>query len=165
MKIQHSAFKGEIPIRDARLLPENNAQVARNLYLRHGTLKPEKGPAPVAGLPSVSKPSTLYRYPNGNGGDGFWFAWGNGKRVSVVKSPLANDSWHRVYWTGDGAPKMAGIDIATDGSAPYPNSSYALGVPAPSGSPTVAEPEGRVPLEDHPDTALETSYVVTMITG
>jgi len=165
MKIQHSAFRGELPILDARLLPENSAQVARNLYLRHGTLKPEKGPAPVAGLPSVSKPSALYRYPNGNDGDGFWFAWGSGKRVNVVKSPLANDRWHRIYWTGDGVPKMAGIDIATGGAAPYPNGSYVLGVPAPSGSPTVEEPEGRVSLEDQPDTALETSYVVTLISG
>ncbi|WP_280568275.1 hypothetical protein [Chromohalobacter sp. 296-RDG] len=165
MKIQHSSFKGELPIINARLLPENNAQVARNLYLRHGTLKAEQAPSSVAGLPNVSKPSTLYRYPNGNNGDGFWFAWGNSKRVSVVKSPLANDSWHRIYWTGDGEPKMAGIDIATSGTPPYPNSSYVLGVPSPNGSPTVEEPEGRVPLEDQPDTTLETSYVVTLISG
>lgn len=164
MKIQHSAFRGELPIIDARLLPENNAQVARNLYLRRGTLKPEKAPAPVSGLPSVASPSTLYRYPGGNDGDGFWFAWGNGRRVSVVKSPLANDRWHRIYWTGDGVPKMAGIDIATGGTPPYPGSSYRLGVPAPSGSPTVEEPSGRVPLEEQPDTALETAYVATLVT-
>lgn len=165
MKIQHSAFRGELPILDARLLPENNAQLARNLYLRHGTLKPEKGPAQVAGMPSVTNPSALYRYPNGNNGEGFWFAWGGGKRVSVVKSPLANDRWHRVYWTGDGVPKMAAIDMATSGSPPYPNSSYTLGIPAPSGLPTVEEPVGRVPLEDRPDTTLETSYVVTLISS
>ena len=164
MKIEHRAFRGELPILDARLLPENNAQVARNLYLRRGTLKAEKGPAPVSGLPSVASPSTLYRYPGGNDGDGFWFAWGNGKRVNVVKSPLANDAWSRAYWTGDGEPKMAGIDIATAGTPPYPGGSYRLGVPAPHGSPTVEDPAGRVFLEDQPDTALETAYVVTLVT-
>lgn len=164
MKIQHSAFRGELPILDARLLPENNAQAARNLYLRRGTLKAERGVAPVSGLPSVISPSTIYRYPNGNGGDGFWFAWGNGRRVNVVKSPLANDAWSRVYWTGDGEPKMAGIDIATAGTPPYPGSYYRLGVPAPDGSPTVEEPAGRVPMEEQPDTALETAYVATLVT-
>lgn len=164
MKIQHSAFRGELPILDARLLPENNAQAAKNLYLRHGTLRPERGPAPVAGLTSIASPTSLYRYPNGNQGKGFWFAWGNGRQISMVKSPLANDRWHRVYWTGDGAPKMAGIDLATAGTAPYPSSSYTLGVPAPATSPTTEEPVGRVSLEDQPDTALEAAYVVTLIT-
>lgn len=163
MKLQHAAFRGELPILDARLLPENNAQRARNLYLRRGTLKAERAPGAVTGLPSVANPSTLYRYPNGNDGKGFWFVWGLGKRVQVVKSPLANDEWLRVYWTGDGPPKMAGINVATSGTPPYPGSSYALGVPAPSGAPGVSEPAGRPPMEGRPDTTLSTAYVATLI--
>jgi len=165
MKLQHAAFRGELPILDARLLPEQNAQRARNLYLRHGTLKAERAPGAVTGLPGVINPSTLYRYPGGNNGSGFWFSWGQGKRVHVVKSPLANDQWSRIYWTGDGSPKMAGIDIATSGSPPYPGSSYTLGVPAPVGAVSAAAPQGRVTLENHPDTALETAYVVTLVTA
>lgn len=163
MKIQHSAFRGELPIIDARLLPENNAQLARNLYLRHGTLKSERAPGPVTGLPGVGRPSSLYRYPNGNSGNGYWFSWGGGKRVHVVKSPLANDKWHRIYWTGDGVPKMAGVDVATGGTPPYPGSSYPLGVPSPQGGPLVSEPRGRVSSDDFPDTAIEAAYVVTLI--
>lgn len=163
MKLQHSAFRGELPILDARLLPENNAQVARNLYLRHGTLKPERAPAAVTGLPSVANPSTLYRYPNGNDGAGFWLAWGMDRRVHAVKSPLANDVWARVYWTGDGPPKMGGISDITSGTPPYPGSSYALGIPAAGNAPTASAPSNRVSLSNYPDTALETAYVVTMV--
>ncbi|MDY7116607.1 hypothetical protein RAN53_09615 [Halomonas sp. SSL-5] len=165
MKLQHSAFRGELPILDARLLPENNAQVARNLYLRRGTLKPERAPGAVTGLPAVADPATLYRYPNGNAGAGFWFVWGMGKQVDVVKSPLANDEWHRVYWTGDGVPKVAGIDVATSGTPPYPSTAYTLGMPAPTSAPQVAAPSNRVPLSDHPDTAVETAYVVTVVSA
>lgn len=164
MKIQHSAFRGELPILDARLLPENNAQRARNVYLKRGTLKPERAPLGVQSLPSIANPSTLYRYPNGNNGQGFWLTWGMGRNVHAVKSPLANDDFSRVYWTGDGPPKMGGISQITSGTPPYPGSSYRLGVPAPVSAPTVSEPGGRVSVNERPPTMLETSYVVTLIT-
>lgn len=164
MKIQHSAFRGEMPVIDSRLLPENNAQSARNLYLRHGTLKAQSSPAPVTGLPDIIDPTTLYRYPSGNDGKGYWFAWGGGKSVHAVKSPLANDKWHRVYWTGDGPPKMAGIDKATSGTPPYPGTHYDLGIPAPSGGASVSPPSARDP-SGLPDMAVDTAYVVTLVSG
>jgi len=163
MKLAFAAFRGEMPIVDERLLPEANAQVARNVYLRRGTLKPERAPGPVTGLPNVIAPSSLYRYPNGNNGAGFWMIWGGGKRVHAVKSPLADDAWQRVYWTGDGPPKMGGIAEITGGAQPYPSRSFRLGVPAPANAPVVSAPSGRVSVEDHPLTAVQTSYVVTLI--
>ncbi|MGE6778256.1 hypothetical protein ACQKFL_11515 [Vreelandella titanicae] len=165
MKIQHSAFRGELPILDARLLPENNAQQARNVFLKRGTLKPERAPLAVESLGTVANPSTLYRYPSGNDGEGFWLTWGLGKNVHVVKSPLANDDFSRVYWTGDGFPKMGGISDITSGTPPYPGSSYRLGIPAPSSGPTASPPEGRAPVGERPPTVLETSYVVTLISN
>ena len=165
MKLTHSAFRGEVPLLDGRLLPENNGQVSRNTFLRRGRLSAEKGLGQVSGLPPVSQPSTLYRYPNGNGGDGFWFVWGNGKDVDIERSPLADDSWNRVYWTGDGAPKMGGIDLVTSGQEPYPSTSYRMGVPAPTGTPIATPQSGRPSVGDYPATALETAYVVTLITN
>lgn len=161
MKVQHLAFRGELPILDARLLPEQNAQRARNLYLRHGTLKAERSPGTVSGLPPLIDPQTLYRYPKGNDGAGFWLAWGS--PVDVVKSPLANDDWSRLYWTGDGPPKMGGIDIITSGSAPYPTTSYRLGIPAPGAPPVPSAPGNRVAEGEFPVTALEAAYVVTLV--
>lgn len=163
MKIAIAGFRGEMPILDERLLPDANAQVARNVYLRRGTLKPERFTGPIAGLPNIIAPSSLYRYPSGNSGAGFWMVWGNNKRVHVVKSPLADDAWQRVYWTGDGAPKMGGIAEITSGAEPYPSRSFQLGLPAPASAPVVVAPTDRVGVSEHPLTAVQTSYVVTLI--
>lgn len=164
MKISLAAFRGEMPILDERLLPETNAQVARNVYLRHGTLKPESSTGPIQGLPRVVSPSSLYRYAKGNNGNGFWMVWGNNKRVHTVKSPLADDVWDRLYWTGDGPPKMGGIAQVTGGSQPYPARSFRLGVPASTNPPVVSAPNDRVGIGEHPLTAVQVSYTVTMIT-
>lgn len=164
MKIAIAGFRGEMPIVDERLLPDANAQVARNVYLRHGTLKPERSTGSIAGLPSIISPSSLYRYPNGNEGAGFWMIWGNNKKVDVVKSPLADDAWRRVYWTGDGSPKMGGIAQITGGAEPYPASSYRLGVPAPENAPVVTAPT-RPGADEHPLTAVQAVYTVTLISS
>lgn len=161
MKITLGGFRGEIPIMDATLLPDMAAQAARNVYLKKGTLKPERAPALASEVPSVVAASALYRYPNGNNGEGFWFVWGGGKRVDVVKSPLANDTFKRVYWTGDGAPKMGGLSELTAGNPPYPSNSYRLGVPPAEQAPTAKAAPGRA--EDEPLVAVRTTYVVTQI--
>lgn len=163
MKLAYAAFRGEMPIVDERLLPEQSAQVARNLYLRRGTLKPERAPGPILGLPNVIAPASLYRYPNGNGGAGYWMVWGGGKKVQVVKSQLAADAWGRVYWTGDGYPRMGGISQITSGNQPYPSSSFRLGIPAPATAPIATAPTDRVTVDKHPLTAVQASYVVTLI--
>lgn len=165
MKIAIAGFRGEMPIVDERLLPDTNAQVARNVYLRRGTLKPENAPGPIAGLPSAINPASLYRYPGGNNGVGFWMIWGNNKRVDAVKSPLADDAWKRVYWTGDGPPKMGGIAQITGGAQPYPAQSFRLGVPV-MANPVIAKaPAGRVPEEDHPLTAVQATYTATLVSS
>jgi len=161
MKIQHAAFRGEVPILDPRLLPENNAQVARNLDLKRGTLKPHKGVALASSLPAIADPATLWRYDEGNNGAGYWFSWGNQYDVDVVRSPIASDAYARVYWTGQGAPKMGSIAQLTAGTAPYPSAWFQMGVPAPESAPSVAAPADRGTV---PDTAIETAYVVTLVT-
>lgn len=161
MKIQHAAFRGEIPILDPRLLPENNAQVARNLDLKRGTLKPYRGVSAASSLPVTASPANLWRYDEGNNGAGFWFSWGNEYDVDVARSPVANDAYARVYWTGQDAPKMGSIGQLTAGSGPYPSAWYQLGVPAPASSPSASVPPERATI---PDTAVETAYVVTLVT-
>ncbi|WP_204352841.1 hypothetical protein [Salinicola peritrichatus] len=165
MKIAITAFKGEIPKVDPRLLPDSNAQAARNVDLDRGTVKSLPNVSTTDTVPDVANPTTLYRYPNGNDGEGFWFVWGMDKHVHIVRSPLANDEWERVYWTGDGFPKMAGIGQATAGSPPYPGNYYRLGIPEPNGAPTLSQPDDRDASEEIPDTALETTYAVTLVSG
>ena len=162
MKIQHAAFRGELPILDPRLLPENNAQTARNLALGRGTLRPQNDTLIDSALPDTINPANLYRYDVGNDGSGFWFSWGAQYDIDVVRSPIANDAYARVYWTGQDAPKMGSLAQVTTGTGPYPSAWYELGVPAPASGPSVVAPEDRTEV---PDTALETVYVVTLVSA
>ena len=161
MKIQHAAFRGELPILDPRLLPDNNAQMARNLDLKRGTLRPRKGTLLASSLPGTINPANLYHYDEGNAGAGYWFSWSDTYDVDVARSPIASDPHARVYWTGEGAPKMSSIAQATSGLGPYPSVSYQLGVPAPDSPPTVAAPAGR---SEVPSTAVEVTYLCTVVT-
>jgi len=160
MKLAIANFQGEIPVLDARLLPETAAQVANNVDLRSGTLRPLKGLGAADTLPATINPANLYRYAVGNDGEGFWFSWGDQYNIDVVRSPIADDAYARVYWTGQNAPKMSTFQIATSGTGPYPSDWYELGIPEPESAPSVSEPTGR---EDPPDTALEAPYVVTFV--
>lgn len=157
-----TSFKGELPALTPRLLQPTNAQVARNVNLRKGSLRAESAPLPVTGITGVINPSSIYRYPFGNNGAGFWFAWGNGLQVNVAKSPLAKDSWSRVYWTGDSFPKMAPIGVATQGDGPYPSGFYRLGIPAPESAPIVAEDNGST---EAPMTLVNAAYIVTFVSA
>lgn len=73
--------------------------------------------------------------------NGFWFHWLDD--VDVARSPIAGDTSSRVYYTGDGAPKMTYAPIATAGGGQsYPNNSYLLGVPAPASALSVTPGTG-----------------------
>ncbi|MCU1717314.1 hypothetical protein [Pseudomonas sp. 5P_3.1_Bac2] len=157
-----TSFKGELPALTPRLLQPSNAQAARNVNLRKGSLRAENAPLPVLGIGGVINPSSIYRYPFGNNGAGFWFAWGDGQQVDAAKSPLAKDAWSRVYWTGDSFPKMAPIGVATQGAGPYPSGFYRLGIPAPASAPLVKEPAGS---EAPPATTVGATYVVTYVSA
>lgn len=49
--------------------------------------------------------------------------------VDIATSPLANNSSNRIYYTGDGVPRVTDASMATAGAAPYPALSYVLGIP------------------------------------
>jgi len=62
--------------------------------------------------------------------DDAWLHWPGD--VDVVKSFIP-DSDHRIYFTGDGAPKQTNDTMATSGAFyTWPTSTYPLGVPAPA---------------------------------
>lgn len=151
--IRINRFFGEAAGITPRLIPEGWAQEAREVDVSLGSLKPRKDPR-LAGIDvGRSNIQTLFKYPNGE-----WLSWG--KDVDVVRSPLADDAWGRIYWTGDGYPKQAAIDTATAGAKPYPNSGTKIGVPAPSSAITF----GTMPAVDPPDTALYAAYAYSYVT-
>ena len=90
-------FSGETPRLLPRLLPESGAQRAENVRLDNGGLVPIRQGRlvdTVVGIPE-GQIKTIYK----NGED--WLAWD--KVVNAVPGPVASD---RLYYTGDGAPKM-----------------------------------------------------------
>lgn len=116
-----TGFSGEQPRIIPRLIPNNAAQSAINTRLDNGALTPFRGPSDVAILPSLGGASygTIYRHGSE------WLGWQG--EINCVPGPVAAD---RLYFTGEGAPKMR-----VSGTV------YALAVPRPA-SPLVGAVSG-----------------------
>lgn len=95
--IKLAAFTGESPRTAPRLLPDTGAQVARAVRLEDGELSPYRRPFAVENVRTQVQGvvKTIYRHL------GEWLAWD--KIVHCVPGPVAQD---RLYYTGDGKPKM-----------------------------------------------------------
>ncbi len=115
------SFAGERPKLDPRHLPNESAQVAKGCHFYHGNLSPLKRPL-INGDTVLPDAKTIFKYLNQH-----WFAWNS--EVDAVNSPVANDPWQRVYFTGDGYPKVT--NNAVFSGANMPAVSFRLGVQAP----------------------------------
>lgn len=156
--IHIGVFGGEAPALDGRILPESRAQTSVDVRPGYGRLEPLKANTPT-GDTVASDTQTIHLFNrDANGGNGFWLEWDTA--VNVLLSPVADDVHDRIYWTGDGAPKMSVAAILTSG-APYPSNSYLLGIPAPDTAMTAAVDAGADP------DALEISvtYAVTYVSA
>lgn len=91
---------------------------------------------------------SIYWYNReGNLGEGYWLEWTGD--VDAVKGPIADDEHKRLYWTGDGPPKMGTLSLIQSGSSQYPGASRMLGLPVP-GFMTATGPDTE-PYEDTDD--------------
>lgn len=109
-----TAFSGEQPRITPRLLPDTAAQEARDVRLDDGGLTPTRQAVQVT--MATEGHQTIYRHGS------IWLSWPG--VVDAVPGPVAQD---RLYFTGDGAPKvMAG------------GTTYPLAVPAPASALTAA---------------------------
>lgn len=90
-------FGGEVPRRDSRLLPDNGAEAAVNCDLAAGTLAGLPIPELLKDLTAFAGTNRAYRFPLVNNPD-VWLPLPS-KFSSVCRSPLANDTSHRIYWT------------------------------------------------------------------
>jgi hypothetical protein len=96
-----SDMGGEMPLKDARLLPENNAAEAWNCDLNSGALDGLPAPELVKDLSAVGGTiQRAYRFPGPTVGvdPDVWLPLPS-PFSSVVRGPLANDTLHRIYWT------------------------------------------------------------------
>lgn len=131
MIVKVEKFQGEVPKLARQLLPPGFAQTADNTFLENGNIVPYKDfAAEAVNLAKSGDTLSLYYYRQQ-----YWFHWTTD--VDVAGAPIADDVYDRVYWTGDGVPKMTTSAIATSGLN-YPAASYALGLPAPADAPILA---------------------------
>lgn len=94
MAIRMGAFSGEVPRVTARLLADNAAQVAQNVRLNDGALAPFRCGSQVHLYDRDVL--TVFRQK-----DGPWLGWT--MPVNVALAPITD---RRIYYTGDGPPKM-----------------------------------------------------------
>lgn len=116
MRISIMEAEGIVPKTEPRLLGENQAQIARNCILTSGRIGAIKEPGSVTSLPDASR-ITIFPYNSD------WLSWTTD--VDVVRGPLADDQYQRIYYTGDGVPKVRGIESGTEYE-------YDLGLPKPT---------------------------------
>lgn len=118
-----TAFSGEVPRVDPRLLPQTSAQRAERVKLEGGALVPMRENLLVETLEDDAQ--TIYL----SGED--WMSWPG--IVNVAPAPIASD---RLYVTGDGAPKIiaAGVtySLALARPAAAPVAALASGTPDPN---------------------------------
>ena len=125
-------FFGEAPKVSPELLPETVAQYAFNLDLSSGDLLPYRRPEEVAVLDKVGEAKTIYPLTDPVSGDLKWLHWTTD--VDVAATQVEGDTSQRIYFTGDGVPKVTNYTMATSG-AKFPTSSYILGLPLPTVKP------------------------------
>lgn len=116
--INLTGFTGEAPRVTPRLLPQTGAQLAQSVRLEDGELSPFRRPFLAHTLIGAvaGQVKTIYRHL------GNWLWWDS--VVNAVPGPVAQD---RLYYTGDGVPKMRiGSDV------------YPLKVTAPAAALTAA---------------------------
>lgn len=136
-------FGPSAPRFEPTLLPENLAQSAINCRLLSGALEPLPGMA--LEVTTAAPVQSLHYYE-----DGQFLGWST-PGVDVVRSPVAGDVDHRIYWSGDGYPKWSKRGLLAFGALRFlldTANCRRLGVPAPtvkasvslSGSPPTVTP-------------------------
>lgn len=149
-------FSGISPRTGPALLAPNQAQVAKNVKLQSGELRPWRK-STLEYQSGLSDTLSIYRLENSTSGDSAWLEFG--VDTDVVPGPVADSTEFRVYYTDGVAPKKTNWNLATTsgtGTKPFPNTAYNLGVPAPVAAPTLAASTG---------TAETRAYVYTYVSA
>lgn len=121
-------FSGIRPRVPDALLPEGSATLAENCDFAYGELRNTKDGFRLQTM--QNNPGSIYTE------DGVAFYTWTGD-VDAVRSPLANDQFSRMYYTGDGGMKVANrLGTRIDGGPP--SSSYVVGVPRPGTAPALS---------------------------
>lgn len=143
-------FGGMIPRLSNRLLPTSFASEASNCKLFSGELRGWNRPKLANTFSEAFTPLKAYRIPNTP--SDFWMAF-QYANTNIVSGPLVNDAYDRYYWTA-GANDVPRYN--TTARILASSSSYTLGIPAPTLTPTLVPTGGTA-------AAVTRAYVFTYI--
>ncbi|MBX9609683.1 MAG: hypothetical protein K2Y51_25970 [Gammaproteobacteria bacterium] len=150
------AFGGLVPRVDPKMLPQAAAQVAVNCKLWNGVLQSLKKPKLIQVLTKPGAIQSIYRLPYLS--VDYWLHWA--ADVNAVRGPVAGDTTKKLFYTGDGEPRVTHAELSAaktdtiDGSnnypggygeavaTDYPRGFYALGIHPPITSPLLGTPSG-----------------------
>jgi hypothetical protein len=169
--IRLANFLGIAPKISPELLGERFAQTAVNVKLVSGDLVPYHLPKDVAVTARAGTAKTIYPMrdpadPTSNK----WLSWTTDVDIAIPTT-LAEEE-QRIYYTGDGAPKVTDYDLAVGTtSGPYPVSSYDLGLPLPTVKPSASatafteKTSSTIARDGNNTVTLVTSAAHELITG
>ncbi len=130
-------FSGIVPRTGPTRLDPNQAQAANNVKLQSRELRSWSLPL-LEYVPTTPLVQTVYRIDSPSG-EKYWLEWATD--VDMVPGPVADIDEYRYYYTGDGLPKKTNWDLATTagtGVRPFPDAWLYMGVPNPTGAPTLS---------------------------
>ena len=153
-------FGGLIPRTESRMLPDNMAEQACNCDLSSGIIEGLPIPELVADLINVSGTVLrAYRFPGPPGNPDVWVPLPSPYSY-VCRSPLANDTAHRLYWTNPSDSSNPGMFWATYAMLQAGTAPYAAGIVQPSTTvgPTASASGGTATVPQ-----VARSYVYTFV--
>ena len=134
MRIRFNTFLGQLPKLNDYALPESNAVSAVNCDLSDGFVRPLASVTDTGTTLALTGHDVAAIFKWDVGSNSYWFRFQDA--VSVIRSPIADDAYYRVYWSGD---SRSGGDVlytynpaAYTGGTEYPVNYYKLGIPKPT---------------------------------
>lgn len=133
-RLSYRISKGIRPIVAPHLIDKNTAQVAENVNLESGEIRPWDNELFKESLNERNEDVlSIYYYLST-----YWFEFN--ATVDIVESPVTGDTAFRRYYTGEAIPKKTNLSEATTGSGTYPINWFPMQVPAPIVAPTAGAP-------------------------
>ncbi|HBC1012619.1 TPA: hypothetical protein IGZ65_004280 [Escherichia coli] len=150
-----TSMRGMMPRVVTSMLPDNSAVLAEDCHFRFGVITPEFQKSDVEKTFQI-KPKTIFHYR-----DDFWFAWTD--VVDVIRTPVAQDNYGRIYYTDGRFPKVTDAGISTRGEGNFPSASYRLGIPAPTTAPVCIIQQSGAVSDDNPNDDETRFYTETFV--
>lgn len=127
MRLKFNTFSGMIPKFSPFVLPDNNSENAINCRFEAGILQPLYGLTEDETLVLTGNNiEAIHRW--NVGASAYWLRFAD--RVNVIRSPIADDAYSRIYWSGDSRLDSALLYSYTPavytGGSEYPINYYKL---------------------------------------